>query len=264
LLSSKEKGMKGLFIFICALCLSVIAVAQAPQAISYQAVLRDASGNVLASQPAALRFSILQGSITGAAVYVETQNITTSSHGAFSLGIGNGTAVSGSFAGINWAGGPYFLQTELDTGSGYVVLSTSQFLSVPYALYAGSVANQWGANHSGCIDSLTSAEVTFISETHTDSDNNNIPDEYNATFQMDSIYFNGITGFRINYKFSINDTVVLSGDNPWGYINSGSGNGRTFAVTLGGYTALPGDRVKAEFFFQHLGCTAYFAYIKQL
>ncbi len=155
--------MKGLITFFIAIGISIAAMAQAPQAINYQAVLRDASGTVLANQGANLRFTILQGSVSGTAVYTETHAVTTSSFGAFNVGIGNGTPTLGSFAGINWANGPYFLQTELDNAGTYVTLSTTQFLSVPYALYAGNVAN--AAPWSGCIDTIPGTDFSITSDT---------------------------------------------------------------------------------------------------
>ena len=56
----------------------------------------------------------------------------------FSIVIGNGTVVSGTFAGINWGNGTKWLKTEIDIagGNNYVVMGSSQFMSVPYALYA--------------------------------------------------------------------------------------------------------------------------------
>ena len=55
--------------------------------------------------------------------------------------IGQGTATVGSFSTINWANGNYYLGIELNTGNGYVVMGTTQLLSVPYALYANSAGN---------------------------------------------------------------------------------------------------------------------------
>lgn len=112
--------------------------AQSPEKFNYQAVVRDASGNVLVSQSVSFRMSILQGSVDGAAVYVETHTATSNAHGQVSLSIGSGTPVSGTFTGISWAGSSHFLKTEMDAagGTSYVLMGTTQLLSVPYALYA--------------------------------------------------------------------------------------------------------------------------------
>jgi uncharacterized protein (TIGR02145 family) len=122
------------------LCLPVWVYSQVPQRFSYQAVLRSANGQILASQPVSMRISLLQGSETGTSVYVETQNASTNSLGLISLQIGGGTAASGNMNSINWANGPFFIKTETDPEGGinFELNGISQLLSVPYALYANS------------------------------------------------------------------------------------------------------------------------------
>jgi hypothetical protein len=112
--------------------------AQAPQKMSYQAVIRDATNRLITNSPVGVRISILQGTSTGTAQYVETQTVSTNANGLLTLRIGEGTVVSGSLATVNWAVGPYFIHTETDPtgGTNYTISSTTQFLSVPYALYA--------------------------------------------------------------------------------------------------------------------------------
>src|SRR5436309_2373234 len=77
--------------------------AQSPNAIPYQAVARNAGGNVIANQLISLRFSIHDITATGTVVYKETQSATTNALGLFTLNVGQGTVVLGSFSGINWA-----------------------------------------------------------------------------------------------------------------------------------------------------------------
>lgn len=107
-----------------------------PQAINYQAVARDAGGNLITT-PLTVRMSLRQGSASGAVVYQETHNVTPNTYGLFNLSVGQGTVLSGSFSGIDWSAGPYFAQVEVNSGSGYVNMGTQQMLSVPYALYSG-------------------------------------------------------------------------------------------------------------------------------
>jgi hypothetical protein len=111
----------------------------APQAVNFQGVARNPSGNVLPNKPVSLRISILNGGESGPAEYVETHAVTTSAQGLFNLPIGKGTPVSGSFAGINWAAATAkFFKLEIDAAGGrnYTVMGTQQLLSVPYALFA--------------------------------------------------------------------------------------------------------------------------------
>lgn len=130
--------MKKTILGFIAVIISSALLAQTPQLMSYQAVVRNGSNQLLANAPAGVRVSILQGSASGASVYSETHTVTTNAQGLANLSIGGGTAQSGTFVGIDWANGPYFLKTETDPtgGTNYSITTTSQLMSVPYALYA--------------------------------------------------------------------------------------------------------------------------------
>ncbi|WP_430931186.1 hypothetical protein [Saccharicrinis sp. 156] len=114
-----------------------MTLAQAPEKLSYQAVARDAGNNLINNTTVGMRISILQGTVSGSAVYVETHTPTTNDNGLVSVEIGAGITTH-IFTSINWADGPYFIKTETDPegGSNYTISGTSQLLSVPYALYA--------------------------------------------------------------------------------------------------------------------------------
>jgi uncharacterized protein (TIGR02145 family) len=100
--------------------------------------MRDAGGKLITNHAVGIRISILQGSVSGTPVFVETQTPTTNTNGLVTLEIGSGTPVTGNVTGINWANGPYFIKTETDPVgvANYTISGTSQLLSVPYALYA--------------------------------------------------------------------------------------------------------------------------------
>ena len=133
--------MNRIILAICAITTIVFSsFGQAPEAFKYQAVIRDASGTILTNQAVGIQFTIIQGSIVGAAVYTETHTPTTNAYGLVNLEIGNGTTID-DFTTIDWANnGPFFLETAVDAagGTSYTTMGTSQFLSVPYALYAKS------------------------------------------------------------------------------------------------------------------------------
>ena len=116
------------------------ASAQAPQKMSYQAVIRNASNTLISNANVRMRISVLQGTANGTAVYVETQTATTNANGLATVEIGAGTVVSGTFASIAWGTNAYFIKTETDPtgGTNYTISGTTQFLSVPYALYANN------------------------------------------------------------------------------------------------------------------------------
>ncbi|HXA02744.1 MAG TPA: collagen-like protein [Cytophagaceae bacterium] len=131
--------MKKLLFLVSLISISVqLLFAQTPQKMSYQAVLRNSSNNLITSAAIGMRVSILQGSATGSSVYTETQTTTTNTNGLASIAIGTGTIVSGNFSTIDWSTGPYFIKTETDPsgGTAYSITSTTQLMSVPYALYA--------------------------------------------------------------------------------------------------------------------------------
>ena len=130
--------MKKLYTLLSILFISATTFAQAPQNMSYQAVIRDANGLLVESKVVGVQISILQGSINGTPVYVETHTPTTNANGLMSFEVGNGTVVSGDMSTIDWANGPYFIQSETDPngGSNYTISGTSPLLAVPYALHA--------------------------------------------------------------------------------------------------------------------------------
>ena len=139
--------MKKLILSIVAIAtLSLSSFGQAPEGFKYQAVVRDAGNTILNNQAVGMRMTIQQGSIGGTTVYQETFAPTTNGYGLVNLEIGNGTVVSGTFATIDWAAGPYFMETAVDVtgGTSYVVMGTSQLMSVPYALYAKTSGNGQG------------------------------------------------------------------------------------------------------------------------
>ena len=117
-------------------------MAQVPQGFSYQAIALNASGAAVVSAPVKIRVSILEESATGTASYVETHNPTTNNVGLFTLTIGQGMATTGTFAGVNWSQNSKFLKVDIDVNNGtnYITVGSSQLLSVPYAMFAGAVA----------------------------------------------------------------------------------------------------------------------------
>jgi len=135
--------MKQNFLFTLLLLQCFFGFAQAPNKMSYQAVIRNSNNTVVSNHAVGMRISILQGTAIGTSVYTETQSPTTNTNGLIAIEIGTGTIVSGSFSNIDWANGPYFVKTETDPngGNNYTLTGTSQLLSVPYALYAKTAGN---------------------------------------------------------------------------------------------------------------------------
>jgi hypothetical protein len=133
--------MKKLFSLLAALVITASTFAQAPEKMSYQAVVRDSGVNLVTNQVVGMQISILQTTATGTAVYVETQTPTTNVNGLVTLEIGTGSFVSGDFTTIDWSADSYFIKTETDPAGGdiYTITGISQLMSVPYALHAKTV-----------------------------------------------------------------------------------------------------------------------------
>lgn len=161
-----------IYLIVAGLLLTASVFAQAPQKMTYQAVVRNSSNALVKSSPVGMKVSLLQGSVTGTAVYIETHTTQTNQNGLLDIEIGGGTIVSGTYLnGIYWAGGPYFIKTEIDPlgGNNYTITSTSELLSVPYSNYsnvsgvlAGYASSFQGAyKNSGAIGT-NPAYSTFI------------------------------------------------------------------------------------------------------
>jgi hypothetical protein len=191
-------------------------LAQAPQSMSYQAVIRNSSNALVASTQVGMKISILQATSTGTAVYVETQTPTTDANGLVSLAIGGGTATTGTFAGVDWSVGPYFIKTETDPagGTSYSITGTSQLLSVPYALNAGSITNAKGI----ALAKLTTTERAALVSPSVGTL------IYNTTLNK----FQGYTFVSGNTSVNYNNTTG-SGSNL--IIPTNSGFGQSFTAT---------------------------------
>ena len=136
----KNKRIKTFFTLLLIFVLKILAFAQAPQGIPYQAAAKSSTGATLANTTISVRFTIHDSTAAGATLYQETFSPTTNIQGVFSVNVGMGTPITGTFAGINWGTNAKFMQVELDPagGSSYVDIGTTQMMSVPYSLYSGN------------------------------------------------------------------------------------------------------------------------------
>jgi hypothetical protein len=160
-----------LIITLTNLLISSSIFAQAPQKMSYQAVVRNGSGELVQSHAVGIKISILQTASTGTPVYVETHTATTNANGLVTIEIGGGTPVTGTFAAIDWSAGPFFLKTETDLGGANpVITGTSQLLSVPYALHTktaktitGTVTETDPVYSASQAANITATDITNLS-----------------------------------------------------------------------------------------------------
>ena len=130
--------MKRLLLVLVVSCLCYILTGQVPQSFNYQTIIREPSGEVMASKRVSLKFSILPDLTYDTVVYSEIHNVLTDKFGFVSVTIGNGTDKTGSFSSIDWNEYSYFLRTEIDTAGGktYSEMGPVQVLNEPAARHS--------------------------------------------------------------------------------------------------------------------------------
>lgn len=150
--------MKKTFLIAALLFTATVMLSQTPQKFNYQAIPRDLSGNAIVNTQIALQMSILEGGPTGTLVYAERHFLNTGPLGIVNLQIGGGQVVSGAFSAVEWATGNKWLKVEMDPTGGFnfQLLSTLEFQSVPYALFAESV---------GKVTDISLSELTDVNTT---------------------------------------------------------------------------------------------------
>jgi hypothetical protein len=141
-----------LFVFSFTLLISIQAQIP-PNAFNYSAVARDAAGQLIVNSNLGIQMSILKTTSNGVVQYSENHSVTTDEFGLFNLIIGGGAVQIGTMAAIDWSNDNYYLKVGMDAtgGTNFLMMGTTQLLSVPYAMYAKSAGsvNTGGGTGSG-------------------------------------------------------------------------------------------------------------------
>jgi len=244
----------------CTLSLST-AFAQAPEKMSYQAVIRNASNALVTSQGVGIQVSILKGGASGTAVFVETHNVITNINGLVTLEIGTGTLVSGNFTTIDWAADTYFIQTETDPttagGTNYTITGTTQLMSVPYALHAKTAENVTGTVNYTETDPTFTAWDKSSGIVITESQISDLTHTVDTDTHIDSV---GITALGFNAGGIVtevdgsvtNEIQALSMSNDTLYLSSG-GFVKLPAGFDGQYSSLTGAPTNVSTFNNDVG-----------
>lgn len=170
--------MKKLLTILTALTIVLTIQAESPQKISYQAIIRNTKGALVTNQNVGMKISIQKWVLAMpkpyySTIYAETQTQATNENGLVSIAIGTGTPVEGSvlFKNIDWAAETLYLKTEIDPsgGSAYSITSTTQLLSVPYALHAKTAGS---ASIAESAKSITTSSGVYTPEYVVDIDGN--------------------------------------------------------------------------------------------
>ena len=148
--------MRYFLTFLVFISISFSSFSQAPQGFNYQAIVRDASGNVRSNEGVQFQFEI-QDSF-GFTVYSEAHTVVTNKYGlADGIIIGKG-ATADNFSNIDWGNGTYYIDVTVDG----INIGRSQLLSVPYALYALNAGSGTGGSDGVGIEStISNGDGTF-------------------------------------------------------------------------------------------------------
>ena len=164
--------MKKIYFLLIWIVAALATMAQAPEGFKYQAVLRDASGEIKANTDVEIEISILQGSASGSAVYSETHDAATNGNGLITLNIGDGSTTD-NLGAIDWSNSPYFIKIRVDG----TVMGTSQLLSVPYARYAEEAGNAFSGSYTELADVPENIDEDYTDDFSGDyNDLINVPD----------------------------------------------------------------------------------------
>ena len=130
-----------------------------PNGFLYQAVVRDANGNLAANRTIYIQIAIKKTTATGTTVYADNYVVQSNADAMFSIVIGQGTNKTGTYSNllsIPWGSDKFFFNLKLCVaptlpGTGFTPsyrdMGTTQMWSVPYAMFANKAQSS--------MDSLT-------------------------------------------------------------------------------------------------------------
>jgi|GEM_PF-6824565 len=257
--------LKSFLLYIILLSIHHCLAQTTPNTFKYQAVVRDNNGQVIANKLVAIKLSLLANSTNGAEVYAEVHNIATNDFGVANLLVGAGNNVLGNFNTIDWGASTYFLKTELDlnNGSNFTFLGTSQLLSVPFALYAAKSAN---AANDFDKDSLNEIQNISLTGNNLQLNKNggsidlskytNDADSQSLTLSKNTLSISRGNSILLNDIDSVNEIQTLSLNNHSLQLSKNGGNidlskydkdsqqlvlnGNTLSITKGNSVVLSG------------------------
>ncbi|MCF8222647.1 MAG: hypothetical protein K9J25_05825 [Bacteroidales bacterium] len=151
--------MKQIILLISFFIIAFSAYSQSPSKLTYQAIARDGNGNLLQEENLDVGISIHTGTPDGELVWEGFFQVTTNKFGLFTLEICDNGSSAYNFENINWAGNEHFIKVQIDDGTGYREMGTSQILSVPYALHANTVSNSDDADADPNNELIQSASL---------------------------------------------------------------------------------------------------------
>jgi hypothetical protein len=218
--------------------------AQSPQGFNYQAVARDAAGELVANKSLQIRATIYSGSSGSNLEYQETHGVATNANGLFSLIVGEGSPGSGQFSTLKWGDKNHHLQIEVDAGNGYVVMGKIQLQSVPYALFAANTGSVDDAD-ADSTNELQTLSITGNKISLTDGGSVDLPvdNDNSATNEIQTL---GISGNTISLSNGGSVALPVNNDNSaTNEIQTLSSSNDTIFLSDGGFVVLSGQTLTA-------------------
>jgi hypothetical protein len=243
--------MKRIYTILAAVIITASVFAQSPEKMSYQAVIRDASGTLVTTQ-VGMKLSVLKGddATLASEEYSETLTPTPNANGLVSIEFGGQTG----WDAIDWATGKFFIKTEtdIDNDGTYDVEGISQLLSIPYALHAKTAETITGNLNE--TDPVFDASVaSAITDTDTTNWNNKIDAEVDGsvTNELQTLSVSNDTIYLSNGGFAKmpaqQEKTCAVGDTAFGgvifYVNSEGTHGLVIAKTDQAFDGTPGSLV---------------------
>ena len=205
---------KYIFLLCCLSCLQLLA--QSPEKISYQAIVRATDNSLVSEAPVGLRILIRQGGANGSVAYEESHTADTNTNGLVSIEIGTGNQIQGTFNKIAWENGPYFIETQVDPngGTNYGIIGVSQLLSVPYALYAKYAENVIGSTTTTNSEPNRASIINFTSSRNIESQdiNNTIACSASGVLTLTSNFTNMKIGETLNLEAHNGAVLTVKAD----------------------------------------------------
>lgn len=202
--------MKGLLLFFIAFVFSSCGYGQKPESFSYQALVRNDTGELVVSKPVSFRLSILAGNASGVVVYIETQTATTNKEGLISLEIGNGSDKTGNFTTIDWNADKYFLKVETDPADrgDYTEMSTTQMLNIPFEAQKKSAKRPTEIVIEDEFFVTRKYVGDFLDYRHTGQENSDFPNIIWIKTSMNKT-FGKLSAYSKNCDFTIGDHLYI-------------------------------------------------------
>lgn len=148
--------MKRVLIFLFAILLFSLALAQTAPKFSYQAVVRNAANELVANDSVSVRIQFYNHAVSSSVVYSELHHLTSNRNGLISLLVGEGESPVGDLSQVTW--NDAVVRTEITLRGGHTVSDVKPVTAVPLACYAEHIPLQALEEHLGSTN-LVSADA---------------------------------------------------------------------------------------------------------